>query len=299
MSDKQAKFFKSRCIIVSLIFILLPVHASFANLRQYQVNVESSNWQVSKQTRLVCELSHDIPKYGNALFISEAAKQLNLEFTLDMLRLPGRYDSATLYSKPPQWMPGVASRKIAQMQLRKQYDGDLPNDAAWQMLTELEKGFYPTIFYQDWLNPTDQVAVSLNASNFENAYLEFSQCISNLLPYNFDDIAYTVLSYQKNSAELTKYSQKRLDMIGEYLKEDLELELVLVAGYTDSYGGSWANEQLSIRRANEIRDYFSALGVDTDRIEVSGYGEKRHVAPNDNQLDRSKNRRVVIRMSKS
>jgi outer membrane protein OmpA-like peptidoglycan-associated protein len=119
------------------------------------------------------------------------------------------------------------------------------------------------------------------------------------LPYSFDDIAYTVLAYKKNTAELTKYSERRLDMIGEYLKEDLDLELVLLDGYTDSYGGSYNNQQLSIKRAQEIKSYFSALGVDADRIEVTGHGEKRHSAPNDTRLDRAKNRRVVVRLAKS
>jgi outer membrane protein OmpA-like peptidoglycan-associated protein len=283
----------------ALLLLLCVSFISNANIRTYAVDVESSSWAITKQTRLSCELSHPIPGYGDALFTTEASKQLNLEFTLDMMRLPNRYDAAEVYSVPPKWMRGVQQRKIGNMQLRKQYDGDLPENTAWTMLTELEKGFWPTIYYRDWLNDRDAVAVSLNASNFKNEYENFSRCIANLLPYNFDDIAYTVLSYKRNSAELSDYSQNRLNMIAEYLKEDLELDLVLVDGYSDNYGGPWLNEQLSIKRASAIRDLFASMGVDTDRIEITGHGEKRHVSPNDNTLDRDKNRRVVVRMSKS
>jgi outer membrane protein OmpA-like peptidoglycan-associated protein len=271
---------------------------SAANMRHYQVDVAASEWTLASQTRLKCELSHNIPGYGTASFLAEASKQLNMAFYLDMLRLPDRYDTATVYSMPPRWMPGERKRQIGRMDLRKQYDGDLPSDSAWQMLTELEKGFWPTIYYNDWLNPNDGVAVALNASQFQASYYAFSRCIASLLPYSFDDIAYTVLAYEKNTAKLTKYSQRRLDMIGEYLKEDLKLDLVLLDGYTDSFGGSWNNEQLSIRRANEVRDYFSSLGLDVERIEVTGHGEKRHTATNDNRLDRAKNRRVVVRLEK-
>jgi len=185
------------------------------------------------------------------------------------------------------------------MTLRTQYNGDLPQDAAWTMLSELEKGFWPTIYYQDWYNEYDKVSVALNASNFSMVYRDFVKCVSNLLPYNFDDIAYTVLSYQKNSTELTKYSQKRLTMIGEYLKEDSDLELVLLDGYTDSYGGRWNNEQLSIRRANEVKSYLTTIGVPDDRIQLTGHGEKRHIANNDTRESRAQNRRVVVRLSKS
>lgn len=295
------KYIANRTLIAlsSAFTLLLLSLTSQASIRNYSVDVESSSWALSKQTRLVCELTHPIPGYGIASFMSEASKQLNVEFTLDMLRLPNRYDVADVYSMPPKWMRGAGQRKIGQMDLRKQYNGDLPQNTAWEMLTELEKGFWPTIHYRDWLNSNDSIAVSLNASNFKNNYEDFSRCIANLLPFTFEDISYTVLAYRKNSAELTQYSQRRLDMIGEYLKEDLDLELVLVDGYSDSYGGDWLNEQLSIKRANEIKDYFAGMGVDSNRIEVTGHGEKRHVSPNDNAIEREQNRRVVIRMNKS
>jgi outer membrane protein OmpA-like peptidoglycan-associated protein len=280
----------------SILFILS--FAASANLREYNASVENSQWSLGEQTRLLCELKHPIPGYGTASFVTEASKQLNLEFFLDMLRLPNRYDFATVYSVPPKWMPGVPQKTIGSMSLRKQYDGDLPSESAWEMLTELEKGYWPTIHYQDWNNRHDSVAVALNASNFDPYYLAFSECVANLLPFSFEDIAYTVLSYKKSSVELTNYSKRRLDMIGDYLKEDIDLELVLLDGYSDSYGGSWTNEQLSIRRAQEIGDYFAAQGVDPTRIEVTGHGEKRHVSPNDNELSRAKNRRVVIQLAK-
>jgi outer membrane protein OmpA-like peptidoglycan-associated protein len=203
-----------------------------------------------------------------------------------------------VYSVPPKWMPGQVQRTIADMTIRKQYNGDLPEQAAWTMLTELEKGFWPTIYYQDWYNQYDRVAVGLNASNFAVPYEQFAECVANLLTYSFQDIAYTVLTYQFNNTKLTKYSQKRLAMIGEYLKEDTDLELVLLDGYTDSFGGRAINKQISVRRAVEIKAFFSSLGVAPERIEIMGHGERRHSSPNTNESTRAKNRRVVIRMSK-
>ena len=290
-----------RHIITALlcVSIITISSTSRANIRHYGVDVESSAWKISQQTRLICELEHPIPGYGTASFTTEASKQLNLEFNLDMLRLPNKYDSADVYSMPPKWMIGAMQRKIGRMDIRKQYDGDLGQTIACEMLTELEKGFWPTIFYQDWLNSNDSVAVALNSSNFKPEYEAFNQCLSNLLPFSFDDIAYTVLSYKKDSEELTEYSQRRLDMIGDYLKEDLALSLVLVDAYSDSLGAEWLNEQLSITRATQIKDFFAGMGVDSERIEITGHGEKRHASPNDDVSDREKNRRVVIRMSKS
>ncbi len=277
---------------------LLMSFSATAGLRHYSATIEDSNWQLSQNTRLQCTLSHQLPGYGEAMFTSMASKQLNMEFELDMLRLPRNYGVAAVYSVPPKWMPGQTQKQIADMSIRKQYNGDLPEKAAWTMLSELEKGYWPTLYYQDWYSDYDRVAVGLNASNFSQPYYEFAQCVSNLLPFSFDDIAYTVLSYKSNSIDLTKYSQKRLQMIGDYLKEDTDLELVLLDGYSDSYGGRWNNKQLSIRRAVEIKTFFSDMGVDPARIEVTGHGERRHSAPNTTKQSRATNRRVVIRMAK-
>lgn len=283
--------------ILCAILVLLSVNAAAA-LRQYTAKVENSDWWLKDKSRLQCTLSHKLPGYGEAMFSSFASKQLNMEFELDMLRLPKSYGVAAVYSVPPKWMPGQVQRTIADMTIRKQYNGDLPEQAAWTMLTELEKGFWPTIYYQDWYNQYDKVAVGLNASNFALPYEQFAECVANLLPYSFQDIAYTVLNYQFNNTKLTKYSQKRLAMIGEYLKEDTDLELVLLDGYTDSYGGREINKQVSIRRAVEIKAFFSSMGVAPERIEITGHGERRHASPNTNESTRAKNRRVVIRMSK-
>jgi outer membrane protein OmpA-like peptidoglycan-associated protein len=283
--------------ILCAILVSMSVN-SIAAFRQDVAKVENSYWQLKDESRLQCILSHKLPGYGEAMFSSFASKQLNMEFELDMLRLPKSYGIASVYSVPPKWMPGQVQRTIADMTIRKQYNGDLPEQAAWTMLTELEKGFWPTIYYQDWYNQYDRVAVGLNASNFIIPYEKFVECVANLLPYSFQDIAYTVLTYQFNNTNLTKYSQKRLAMIGDYLKEDTDLELVLLDGYTDSFGGRAINKQISIRRAIEIKSFFSSMGVAPQRIEITGHGERRHSSPNINESTRAKNRRVIIRMSK-
>jgi outer membrane protein OmpA-like peptidoglycan-associated protein len=283
--------------ILCAILVSMSVN-SIAALRQYVAKVENSYWQLKDESRLQCILSHKLPGYGEAIFSSFASKQLNMEFELDMLRLPKSYGIASVYSVPPKWMPGQVQRTIADMTIRKQYNGDLPEQAAWTMLTELEKGFWPTIYYQDWYNQYDRVAVGLNASNFIIPYEKFVECVANLLPYSFQDIAHTVLTYHFNNTNLTKYSQKRLAMIGEYLKQDTDLELVLLDGYTDSFGARAINKEISVQRAEEIKAFLSAMGVSPERIEITGHGERRHIATNTNASTRAKNRRVVIRMSK-
>jgi len=284
----------------TLIAITLSVFVSQSNagIRQYHADLGSSQWQLTSDSRLKCTLSHQIPNYGEAKFYSSANRRSNMEFELDMLTLPDNYSLAQVRSVAPNYRPGIASRTLADMKLHKQFAPDLPKKVAWTMLSELEQGMSPTFYYDDWYNDNDKISVGLSTSRFHKAYQEFVGCVGNLLNYNFDDIAYTVLNFEFNSDKFTKASQRRISMIKEYLSLDTELELVLIDGFSDSYGPRNINLKTSEKRANKIREYFVQNGIDASRIEAKGYGEKRHVASNETVLGRAKNRRVVIRMDK-
>ena len=156
----------------------------------------------------------------------------------------------------------------------------------------------PTFYYDDWYNDNHKIAVGLSSLRFHKAYQQFIGCVSNLLNYSFDDIAYTVLNFEFGSDKFTKASKRRMAMIREYLSLDQELDIVLIDGYSDSYGARNINQKTSQKRSDKIRQYFIESGIDPARIEANGYGEKRHIASNQTVLGRAKNRRVVIRMDK-
>ncbi|MDX1727592.1 MAG: flagellar protein MotY [Pseudoalteromonas tetraodonis] len=287
-----------------LLFISLGISSvlyslnTTAAMRQYTANQDNSNWNLVKTTRLQCQLNHEVPYYGEAIFKASASKNKDLTFNLDMVVRPENYAIAGLKAVPPSWRAGRPARDIADMKLLKKFDGELGNKTAWEMLTELEKGNQPTFYYQDWQNSADKIAVGISNINFKQAYWAFLQCRDELLPYNFEDISFTIMNYESNSSKLTKSSQQRLDKIAEYLKNDPSVESISIASYTDSYGGRWNNLDLSRKRAKEIKDYMVGLGVDEAKVVTEGFGEKRFVDTNDNILGRDKNRRLVIQIAK-
>lgn len=287
-----------------LLFISLGISSvlyslnTTAAMRQYTANQDNSNWNLVKTTRLQCQLNHEVPYYGEAIFKASASKNKDLTFNLDMVVRPENYAIAGLKAVPPSWRAGRPARDIADMKLLKKFDGELGNKTAWEMLTELEKGNQPTFYYQDWHNSADKIAVGISNINFKQAYWAFLQCRDELLPYNFEDISFTIMNYESNSSKLTKSSQQRLDKIAEYLKNDPSVESISIASYTDSYGGRWNNLDLSRKRAKEIKDYMVGLGVDEAKVLTEGFGEKRFVDTNDNILGRDKNRRLVIQIAK-
>ena len=282
---------------VIVIFILLSF-ITYADMRRYSGGIDNSKWQLTSEGKLQCELTHQIPNYGHAVFTSQASKMSNLEFELDMMRLPANYSLANIDSVPPRWKPGVPPKHITKMQWRKQFNGDVDEKSAWVMLTELEKGFVPTLYYTDWHNRSDRVAVELSSTNFRDSYYQFVGCLDRLLPYGFDDIADLTLNFEFGGAELDKPSKQKLAQVREYLKHDMEIESIKVKAFSDSFGGRWHNLQVSKKRAAEIQQFFVDAGIAKGKITIEGYGEKRHIASNQTELGREENRRVIIKMVK-
>lgn len=271
---------------------------SQAAVLEYGASLDQSNWRLTGDSALECRLEHFIPGYGSGSFVSRAGKNINLDFELRPLRPNARVQTVTLRSLPPRWRPGIAETGMGTIRFYKQFDGLVEGQTAWTMVGELEQGRFPAFVFRDWYHRGEPVQVSVSAVGFYARYQSFLMCLQSLLPYTFADIAFTALNYEKNSDRLTPYSQRRLEMIGEYLKADPAIDMLVINAYTDSYGGRWPNLKLSEKRAKTIKSYFASLGIDPARIEVEGHGEKQHVASNETETGRSLNRRVIISMSR-
>lgn len=269
-----------------------------ADTRTYSANLEQSSWRVSQYSPLHCTLAHDIPRYGEVRFESEASREMNMRVILDMRRLPDTYDEANVFATAPNWRPGVAPRHLGTLPLYRQYDSELGMEMSWVLLTELEKGMMPTFSYPDWHNQNDDVQVQVSAINFQERYNDFMDCVAQLLPYGFDDIAFTVLTYEEKTTELTNSAKRKLMRVGNFLVHDQDIELVLVAGYTDAYGSFDENQQLSVARAQEVKSFLVERGIDESQITVRGHGEMRHSAGNETELERAQNRRVVVQINR-
>jgi outer membrane protein OmpA-like peptidoglycan-associated protein len=277
--------------------IISPVSQA-VDLR-YAATPEQSSWEMKVNTPLECRLVHPIPNYGQAEFSSHASKKINLDFELKMLRPMGATRDVTLVSMPPQWRPGESAERISRIKFFQQFDGYVGGQTAWGILSELEKGRLPTFSYADWQSRDQSIEVSLSSVMFQPQYNAFSQCISQLLPYSFEDISFTILHYDRNSEQLNKASQKRLAQIADYVRYNKDIDLVLINTYTDRSGAKGVNQNLSERRAVVLRDYFESLGLDSSRIQIQGYGERRPVADNSSPLGKDKNRRVVISLGRT
>lgn len=288
---------KSKPVIMPILLLSISQFSLAAN-KEYQAKLNNSLWYISASTPIECRLDHPIPKYGEAYFEVKASKKHKLNFFLLSKQGFPKTRVVTLKSVPPLWVPGAEAIKIAQVKFYQQFDGYVTRQKAWRMLNELESGQNPTFYYKDWYNNNQVISVGLSAINFNQSYNDFNNCVAQLLPYNFEDIAFSILKYDEDGINLTTISKDRLKMIGDYIKYDEEISIVLVSGYNDSYGSSDENQETAKLRASSVKQYLAELGLTEDKIIVESHGEKHHVADNRDKLGRIKNRRVVISLTR-
>ena len=76
--------------------------------------------------------------------------------------------------------------------------------------------------------------------------------------------------------------------------KDINLEVIIAVGHTDSVGTDAYNQRLSVRRAEAVKAYLVSKGIEKNRVYTEGKGEKQPVADNKTAEGRAKNRRVEI-----
>lgn len=96
-----------------------------------------------------------------------------------------------------------------------------------------------------------------------------------------------------DKAVLKPEGKTKLDDVAAKSK-DVDLEVIIAVGHTDSIGSDAYNQKLSIRRAEAVKAYLVSKGVPADRVYTEGKGESQPVADNKTAEGRAKNRRVEI-----
>jgi outer membrane protein OmpA-like peptidoglycan-associated protein len=101
------------------------------------------------------------------------------------------------------------------------------------------------------------------------------------------------VNFETGKADLLPESFPILDEVGTILRKWPQLQIE-VGGHTDARGTAAANQSLSEARANSVRGYLLEhfSDIKAEQLSARGYGEAKPIAPNNNQLNMAKNRRV-------
>jgi len=88
--------------------------------------------------------------------------------------------------------------------------------------------------------------------------------------------------------------KQQLDDVARKIDKTAQVTNVKIIGHTDSVGPAEYNQQLSVRRATQVRDYLASKGIASSLMTVSGMGETSPVADNSTRAGRAQNRRVDV-----
>jgi outer membrane protein OmpA-like peptidoglycan-associated protein len=103
------------------------------------------------------------------------------------------------------------------------------------------------------------------------------------------------IPFELNSSALKPQASEQLKQLKLALTSDaLGKDRFVVAGHTDAKGSAQYNKQLSLRRAQAVKQFLVAKGMDAGRLDTVGYGSEKLLNPD--RPDDASNRRVEIRV---
>ncbi|MEZ4773684.1 MAG: OmpA family protein [Bacteroidia bacterium] len=97
--------------------------------------------------------------------------------------------------------------------------------------------------------------------------------------------------FETGKWNLLPESNAELERVVKFMKINPRVH-ILVSGHTDNTGNTAQKNQLSLNRANAVKNYLLKKGIIDARMKVKGYGMYRPIATNKTPEGRQQNRRV-------
>ena len=104
--------------------------------------------------------------------------------------------------------------------------------------------------------------------------------------------------FATGNSELKAGATANLDRLSNFLTEYPNRN-ASIEGFTDNVGSEDSNQALSERRADSVKRYLVARGVQSGRLSSSGRGENAPIADNESMAGRQQNRRVEVTISQA
>jgi outer membrane protein OmpA-like peptidoglycan-associated protein len=123
---------------------------------------------------------------------------------------------------------------------------------------------------------------------------------------NVDEVA----NFTLNSAfvmDNLQFDQNSWDIRNDAIDDLLEIIGIMklfpeikvnISAHTDTRGDDEYNNELSVKRANAVKDFLTSKGIETDRINAKGYGKNNPIDTSGTEEGNAKNRRVEFEFIK-
>lgn len=270
----------------------------------FETDIASADWKTGSSP-FACNLTHNITGFGKAVFSHKAGNEETFYLEpQDKITFPAGVTN--LETLPPIWRNDLAHVSLAKITaVAGAQPVTLSSAQITQLVAQLTGGTNVMFTSQSTTDDSnfalsatgsDVVRVVLNAKKFVAAHKNYEQCVDQLIPYSFAQVARTLINYPEKSESLSASAKIELAKVVRYVKADTSVLGVLVDGHSDDSGTSETNESKAKKEAELVSAYLIEQGIAAEKITVRGHGSKYPIATNKTPEGRAKNRRVTVRL---
>jgi len=148
----------------------------------------------------------------------------------------------------------------------------------------------------DWPKYKQIINLGLNAQSDKSRYYAKNPFLAEWDEKFGNDLSLAI-KFANNSSIIPPSATGKLDVAAKALTSPTSNNYVfLIEGHTASPHEERLNPQLSLQRANAIKQYLvNNHGIEAGKLQTAGYGTTHPIAPNDTETGKQRNRRVDIR----
>ncbi|MGY3175731.1 outer membrane protein OmpA-like peptidoglycan-associated protein [Pseudomonas sp. TE12234] len=274
---------------------LLSVFASLpAMALTFQTRLESIEWTVEGD-KFECRLTQPITDFGSGEFVRRAGEQATFRLKAYNAMMGG--GSATLLAAAAPWQPGRGDINLGTVSIGS--GNVLFNSSqaqAGRLISGLMDGRSPVVRHSSGDGRVSEVR--LLPVKFSKAFADYQGCVAKLLPKNFEQVKQSEVGFPGGGIDLDAAAKAKLQVMLEYMKADPTVNHIELDGHSDNSGNRLTNRELSRRRALAVMEFFKANGIQESQVTMRFHGERYPLAPNTNNANRAKNRRVAVRLER-
>ena len=279
------------CLRLLALLIVLPAFGCcpLAFAQVYSAGFSDAKWTV-RTAPFACSLTQEIPGYGSARFTRNTGTAEALELRYKTRAFPA--GNVRIEAIPPMWRTEDSPEVLGQVQASGNSVLNVTHSLDAISKT-LEQGF--NVVFSGGSGDSG-LRVGLEARNFGPALAQYRKCVTQLMPYTFNQISRTIIFYGRNADALSATAKTQLDAVIRYIKADPKVLGVIVDAHSDQLETHEDAEQQSQVQAELITQYLIDKNVDANKITTRWHGDKFPIANNKDKSGQAKNRRVTVRL---
>ncbi len=172
----------------------------------------------------------------------------------------------------------------------KDYSVSDANSGTFRLVLPVDKTYLITVVAKGYMNYTGKIEIPASDTIIT---LSVNYPLKPIKAGN--SIVLENVYFPAGKAVLIPESYAALDRLVAFMKQNPDVTIE-ISGHTNNIGDKKRLKDLSVRRAEAVKQYLVKHGINPSRIKTVGYGPDRPIADNSTEAGRRKNQRVEFKI---